>query len=328
MKGKLSGIFLMSLFVCNACFADVLDLTTALQNTYRACASIDENLHELKVLAGVNTAVTAVGTGLGIGATATGLAKESIDREIEQLLDEIWYLAAEYDGPEATEDEKLAWYQDLHERLKHKNWASDDESDSELSDEESEEDQKMAELARKEKKSKTLGNWRTGLLAGNTATNVAGAIIASKTINKDDINSQIEACINATKELNNAINAARMDGIDVGEAQQIYTACREYEFVDIKPIDKRGKGAMISASVGAGVGGVGTITSGIANSDKIRKDDTESGREKEKNLNTASNVLAAGATVASATATIFNATQIAAIKKVAEVSQKCTEVLK
>ena len=318
----------MSLLACNACFADVPDLTTALQNTYRACVGIDENMHELKVLAGVNTAVTAVGTGLGIGAVATGLAKDAIDEEIEQLLTEIWYVSAEYDGPEATEDEKLAWYQDLHERLQQKKWSSDEDSDSDLLGAESEEDQKMAELAIKEKKSKNLGNWRTGLLAGNTVTNVAGAIIASKTINKDDINGQIDACISATKKLNNAINAARMDGIEVGEAQQIYNACREYEFVDIKPIDKRGKGAMISASIGAGVGGVGTITSGIANSDKIRNDDTESGKQKEKDLNTASNVLAAGATVASATATIFNATQIAAIKKVAVVAQKCTEVLK
>ena len=49
---------------------------------------------------------------------------------------------------------------------------------------------------------------------------------------------------------------------------------------------------------------------------------------KEKNLNTTANILAGASTVASATATVFNATQISAIKKVAEVAQQCTEVLK
>jgi len=66
----------------------------------------------------------------------------------------------------------------------------------------------------------------------------------------------------------------------------------------------------------------------MANTDKIRDDNTDSGKQKEKNLNTAANVLSGATTVASATATVFNATQISAIKKVATVAQKCTEVLK
>ena len=50
--------------------------------------------------------------------------------------------------------------------------------------------------------------------------------------------------------------------------------------------------------------------------------------KKEKDLNIAANVLSVGATAASISATVFNATQIAAIKKVAGVSEKCTGVLK
>ena len=61
---------------------------------------------------------------------------------------------------------------------------------------------------------------------------------------------------------------------------------------------------------------------------KTRNDNSDSGKQKEKNLNTASNVLSVGATAASVTATVFNATQIAAIKKVAKVSEACTGVLK
>jgi hypothetical protein len=85
---------------------------------------------------------------------------------------------------------------------------------------------------------------------------------------------------------------------------------------------------MISASIGAGLGGAGTITSGVANNEQIRQDDSVAGRDKEKNLNNVSNILAGGATIASGAATMFNATQIAAIKKIAAVSQQCTEVLK
>ena len=57
-------------------------------------------------------------------------------------------------------------------------------------------------------------------------------------------------------------------------------------------------------------------------------ENTNSNTEKEKNLNTAANVLSGVTTAASATATVFNATQISAIKKVAEVAEKCTGVLK
>jgi hypothetical protein len=187
---------------------------------------------------------------------------------------------------------------------------------------------KEDELDRLNKQSKNLGNWRTGLLAANTATSITGAIISSRTINKYDIQGQIDACISATKDLNNAILAAKLSGEDFNEAQSIYKACREYEYVDISPINKRGTGAMVASSVGAVVGGVGTITSGVANSDKIRNDNTDTGKKKEKDLNTASNVLSIGATAASATATVFNATQIAAIKKIAKVSESCTGVLK
>ena len=121
---------------------------------------------------------------------------------------------------------------------------------------------------------------------------------------------------------------ARFDGEDISEAQGIVNACKEYNYVDISPINKRGKGAMISSIVGATTGVAGTVTSSMANTDATRNDNTDAGKQKEKNLNTASNVLAGASTVASATATVFNATQISAIKKVATVAEKCTGVLK
>jgi hypothetical protein len=304
---------LVFVLTSNAHAAEVLDLNTALQNTYRACADIDNNLHDLKVLAGVNTAVTAVGTGLGVGAAATGFVKASKDKQVEVKLDKLREIEQKNPGANSSDTE----------------WQSFSESlQSELTTAKQEIERYQAEIAKLNKESKNLGNWRTGLLAGNTVTNVAGAINSSKTINKDDIQGQIDACISATKDLSNAIMQAKMNGENIEEAQSIYKACREYEYVDISPINKRATGAMVASSIGAGLGGIGTITSGVANSEKIRNNDTDSGKKKRKDLNTASNVLAVGATAASATATVFNATQIAAIKKVAKVSESCTGVLK
>ena len=66
----------------------------------------------------------------------------------------------------------------------------------------------------------------------------------------------------------------------------------------------------------------------MANSDSVREDNSESGKKKEKNLNTASNILAGGTTVASGVATVFNATQIKAIKRAASVADECEGALR
>ena len=294
--------------------AEVLDLNTALQNTYHACVGIDDELTDLKKMAGINTAITAVGTATGASATIVGLVKSSKDRQAEELEKLIKDLSKmEDDKPDPTESEINSFRQEFESSY---NTAITDIETA------------KAKLDDLNKQSKKLGNWRTGLVAGSATTNVAGAIIAGKNKVKEDLEVQIEDCKAQVANLNSSIMQARMNGEDVGEAQEIFNACREYNYVDITPINKRAKGAQISSIVGAGTGIVGTVTSAMANTDKTRNDNTDAGKQKEKNLNAASNVLAGASTVASATATVFNATQISAIKKVATVAQKCTEVLK
>jgi len=296
--------------------AEVLSLDDALRATYVACKGIDKELADLKKMAGINTAVTAVGTGLGVGAVATGLAKAKTDNLLAQKYQEmkdLSYAAPVYVDTVSEEDFLNA----VNNRLNNITLTTSDEIEKE----------KQAEIDRLEAKSKRLGNWRTGLLAGNTATNVAGAIIAGNNKLDKSLQEQIDDCKTAVKYLQDAIIVARLDGQDITEAKQIQSVCAGFEYVDISKINKRATGAMVSSVVGAGTGAVGTITSALANSKKIRNDDSEKGIKKEKNLNTASNVLATGATVSSATATIFNATQIKAIKDVASVAQQCSEVL-
>lgn len=296
-------------------------LDDTLRATYTACFGIDEELKPLKVKAGINTAVTAVGTAAGAGALATGLVKAKTDKEIEEL------------------EKKLA---EIHERERNGEYATptDDEIEAFINADfdlgttntasggQSEADQIQAEIDEKTEKSVKLGNWRTGLLAGNTATNIAGAVVAGTNKVKGDLEAQINDCITAVSELRRAVGRAEIENdANLGEAKVILNACAKYETVDISKINKRATGAMVSSSVGAATGVAGTISSIFANSKKVRDDNSDAGKKKEKGLNTTANVLAGASTLASGTATVFNATQIKAIKDVSAVAAECTGAL-
>lgn len=296
-----------------AASANILPLDDALRATYTACVGIDDELSDLKTMAGINTAITSVGTAAGVGATVTGLVKADKDKQIEIKLEKLREIEQKNPDLQSTDAEWDKFESGLT---------------TELANAKIEVEKYQAEIEKLNKQSKKLGNWRTGLMAGATATNVAGAIIAGTNKVDGDLKTQIDNCISNVKNLRNSIMQARINGEDVSEAESIASACGEYEYVDVSKINNRGRGAMISSTVGATTGLAGTITSAMANTDKTRNDNTESGKQKEKNLNTASNVLAGATTVASATATVFNATQISAIKKVAAVAEKCTGVLK
>ena len=307
-------LYFIAFFIPTASFASDLDI--ALQNTYLACIDIDDFLIDLKKIAGINTAVTAVGTGVGAGASAVGIAKsqlDAIEEEIQKLRSYTYGASPHVEVADEVEIQAAA-LANLEKTLSENDYSV----------------KAMIDNAHAERlqKSRKLGNWRTGLLAANTATNIAGAAIAGANKIDDDLQAKINNCISAVQALNKATMVAHLNGEDISEATEIYNACREYEFVDISPINKHATGAMIASTVGAGVGLAGTITSGAANSYKIRNDNEEAGKIKEKNLNTASNVMAIGATAASTTATIFNATQIKAIKDVADIAVRCTEALK
>ena len=278
-KMRFLAVFLMFLPV--TAMAEVLSLYDALRATYTACVGIDEELSGLKTMAGINTAVTGVGTAAGIGATVTGLVKASKDEQIEKLemerLRKIVNSGINDNVSNGNLEDNLLAIQSYYDN--HKDDAQVLDIDSQID--------KLTQ------QSKNLGNWRTGLLAGSTATNVAGAVIAGTNKVSVGLREQINSCISAVDDLQQSMMQARLNGEDISEAQSIVDVCSEYKYVDISKID-----------------------------------DTEAGKQKEKNLNTASNVLAGFTTAASATATVFNATQISAIKKVAEVAEKCTGVLK
>ncbi len=283
----------------------------AITNARMNCDEISQYFKSMKTMAQINTAVTGVGTAAGAGATIVGIAKANVDKQIEKLINDVKQRESQNGAPQTSIDET----QDIIDKTMAlvSNTTKSDTPESKL-----------------EQKSKNLGNWRTGLLAGNTATNIAGTIIAANNRTDQDLRTQLDKCIRSIRDLQDSKMQAQIDKADSATIQRmdnIINACRDYSTLDVSKIDRPATGATISSGVGIAVGAAGTITSATANSDKIRNDNTESGIAKEKNLNTASNVLAAGATVASGVATVFNAQQISTLNQAQKIATQCSEAL-
>ncbi len=291
--------------------ANASDLTDAVENVRVACDGISNEMAHMKTMAGINTAVTGVGTVAGGVALGTGLAKANVDSEIEEwerILNEL-----EVEQQKAQIVFAVIDPDEVAKSLKNENVKSADLG---------------GYLDELNKKSKTLGNIRTGTMATAAATNIAGTVIAGTNKVKGDLQSQINNCIAATKVLANVRMQARIDGsasdTELDKTQDIISKCSAWETVDLSKIDNRATGAMVSSAIGATTGIAGTITSASANSQSVRDGD----EQKEKNLNTASNILAGTTTAASGVATVFNATQISAIKRAATVADECEGALK
>lgn len=311
---RLTFGILMSLMVGTA-HANA-DLTEAIENVRTTCGNISAELTDMKKMAGITTAVTGVGTVTGGVALGTGLAKANVDKEIEELEAQIAELKKSSSGV-PVEKLEIANQNEFNQSL-----------DDFVHTYSAELQQKAAELSAAEKKSKQLGNVRTGTMAAATATNIAGAVMSGTNKVKGDLKQQIDECLASVKTLSNVRMQARIDGsandTDLARAENIIRACDAWSTVDVSSINKRSTGATVSSGIGAGLGLAGTITSASANSNSVRDGDAD----KEKKLNTAANVLAGGTTAASLSATIFNATQISAIKRAATVADECEGALK
>ncbi len=275
------------------------DFSAALTAVNANCSNISAQLDDLKKMAGINTAVTGVGTAAAAGATVVGVIKANTDKKLAEILAQI---------PPKTDTTTNPSVEETKQVYNETSTTSATTPDTD----------KLT------KQSVALGNARTGLLGASAATNVAGAVIASKNKTDDDLQAQIDSCVQSVSALESTIGQARADGIDITNAREILSACGKWRDIDLSKINAKSKGAFISSIVGAATGVAGTATSAAANTNNVRNGD----ETKENNLNMASNVLAGGTAIASGAATVFNATQISTIKKIVAVAQECEEVLK
>lgn len=325
MRYILLGTYML---ISGAALADTAELSMAIENVRTACNGISGELNNMKTMAGINTAVTGVGTvasGVGLG---TGIAKVGVDKKVDELEKQLEKFLNE---PHPDKLEYIPVGNSIPSNYKNMGTVDIDGSDASEKQSETDIENLQTQLTDKTRQSKTLGNIRTGTLGVATATNIAGAVIAGTNRVHGDLASRINQCIGAVKQLQNVRMQARLDtdadAMQLAHAEKIEKKCGEYQYIDISSINSKSTGATISSGVGAAMGLTGTITSAMANSDSIRNNNTQSGKSKETNLNTTANIMAGGTTVAGGVATVFNATQIGAIKKASSIAADCEEVL-
>ncbi len=328
-REKLKSVFvglIVGMVACGANATDISALDVSIQNVRAACDGLSNQMGELKRMAGINTAVTGVGTLASGGATVAGIVKSNVDAQAEEI--EKWLERFMNQPTDTSDNPKIDLTGIDKDTLMDMLSGSEPVMVAVGGTEKSEITAKQEELNQKTQQSKTLGNVRTGLLATGTVSNIAGAVIAGKNRTQGGLAEMIADCVDAVRALENAKMRAHVAGTatddDVALADKIIAACGGYKTVDLSVVDNRAKGATISSGIGAATGLVGTITSGVANSNKTRSGDAS----REKNLNTASNVLSGATTAASLTATIFNATQINAVKDLVQVADQCEDALK
>ncbi len=288
------------------------DLKVAIENVRTNCAGISSELSDLKKMAGINTAVTGVGTIAGGVALGTGIAKENVDKEISELEKKLREKA------KAEENKAILglststlefWKNQLSILTGTENTIQG------------------PDLEKMVAKSKTLGHIRTAGLATSAVTNIAGVLIAQDNKVKGDLKDQVNACLASVKVLSNVRMQARMSGAadaDLKRAEEIVRACEEWSTVKLSDINSKATGATMSSGVGALTGMAGTVASAAANTEMVRIGD----EKKEKTYNTVANMMAGGTTIASGAATVFNALQIKAIKRAATVADQCEEALR
>lgn len=305
---------ILSIFNFGAHADEVSGLAVAIQNAKNSCSGISDSMSDLKRRAGISTAVTGVGTLSAGGALGAGVVKSYVDKTIEK-----WEVALD-DMIKIQQEQQVEFIR-----------INLDDVEKSLDEKVNSTDALKSDIAMATDASKKLGNIRTGTLAGTAVLDTAGTIIAANNKVDDDLQTKIDNCVKSIKNLQNERMRAQTENtatdIELSTANKIITNCRDWEFIDLSPINKRATGAVVSGGTGAALSVIGAITSASANSDKVRSDNSDAGKQKEKNLNMVSNALAGGATAASGVATVFNATQISAIKKAAKMADKCEGAL-
>ena len=313
---KLFCIILSS--TCISAFAD--DLSTAINSaeqiceaTRIVCSGIADEISKVANISKANTAVTAVGTVAAGGALIAGIKKSQEEQEIEKLIDKICASG----GCTAAGVNAMTSNQFLTNVLQPM--------------------AQIAELEKKIEKSKKLGNWRTGLMAGTIGTNLASAIMSGINIKQSDLIQHISACNDMIKSVSVVEQELKRAGANPAEypvvkkLDNIKTWCSEINTADVDKIEKRMKGVLGTSVAGTAIGIVGVGTSAAANSNKYmdvqnKMNLSATEKDKEHALNTTANIMAGANVATGAVETGLNISLIKLTKKMIESAQRCEEV--
>ena len=295
--------------------AEVISNAQEIMNAARiACSGISDEIAKVANISKANTAVAAVGTVAAGGALVAGIKKSQEEEEIDNLIAEMCANGGcTADGVRAMSNEQF--FNVVLQPMG-----------------------RIAELQERIDKSKKLGNWRTGLMAGTIGTNLATAVMSGLNINQSDLVQHITACNDMVDLASNvelelkAAGVGPMDSPVVKELGNVKTWCNQINVSDIEKIEKRMKGVMGTSIAGTAIGVVGVGTSAAANSDKymdasnkVRMFDSD--KKKEKALNTTANVMAGANVATGAVETGLSISLITLTKKLIEQAERCEKVL-
>lgn len=283
-----------------ACADDTCEYEYIANELQQNCSGINAELKQIKTYSTVNTVITGVGTVAAGGALYAGIKKKDLDKKAEELVKKMDNVENMSDAEFVDFLKETARYQELKEQY-----------DS------------MCQIKHDyEAQSKKLGNIRTGLMAGNTATAVAGTIISSKNKkDSDSIKDMIQLCLDTIKNNEQKIGQSMIDcdRSQYEKLKKVVSECKMLHTENMGKVSKHNKVSTIVSGVNIGTGAAGTITSALANQNKYDK--------KTKNLNTTANVLAGTSAVASGVSTVFNATTLKSINENLRTSELCEEAL-
>ena len=293
------------------------DLIVEAQDTFNAtnivCSGISDDISKVSNVSKINTAVTAVGTVAATGALYAGIKKSQEEKEIDELVEQICAAGGCTAEGVARMSDAEFFYKVIQPMAQ------------------------ITELQERLKKSKSLGNWRTGLMAGTIGTNVVSAILSGVNKNQSDLIQHIQACNEAMKAVNSMSDKLRRQGVSpleypvVKRLDSIKTWCNKIDVSDVEKIEKRMTGVMGTSIAGAVIGVAGTATSAAANSDKYmdeqnRMNLTEQEKKKKDNLNTTANIMAGANIVTGAVETGLNISLINLTKKLIKQAEQCEKV--
>ena len=279
------------------------------------CSGISDEIAKVSKISKVNTAVTAVGTVAAGGALAAGIAKSYEEQEIDRLVEQICNAGGcTSEGVEAMSNEDF--FNNVITPMA-----------------------QIAELQRRLDKSKKLGNWRTGLMAGTIGTNLASAIISGVNRSQSELIQHIQACNEMVESVNYASLQLKAAGVSpmenkiVKDLDNVKTWCNKIDIKDIEKIEKRMTGVMGTSIAGGVIGVVGTVASAEANSNEYmnmenRLSLTESETNKKNSLNTTANVMAGANVATGLVETGLNISLITLTKRLMQQAELCEEILK
>ena len=314
-------ILLLFFVLCNlSAFADTVENTVAVaeqiyEATRIACSGIADEIGKVANISKANTAVTAVGTVAAGGALVAGIEKSQEEEEIDKLAAQI----CESGGctPEGVKAmSKSQFFENVMVPMA-----------------------QIAELQDKIDRSRQLGNWRTGLMAGTIGTNLASAVMSGLNINQSDLLQHVSACNELIKSSTSIEMELRKLSVDpmvysvVKDLGSVRTWCNQIDTEDVDKIEKRMKGVMGASVAGTAIGVVGVGTSAAANSDKYMSMEnklnmSDADKKKEKALNTTANVMAGANVVTGAVETGLNISLISLTKRLMQSAQRCEDILK